>query len=92
MCAAIDLQRANAQHVRRRLRCLRDAPKNRADAKHELLRAERLRQIIVGAERQSANAVLLFLARREHEHRDVARRVVGAQLLEDVVARTCRAA
>ena len=79
--------RADAQHVGRSPRRLRDAPKDRADAQHELLRAERLRQIVVGAERESANAVLLFATRGEHEHRHVARRVVGAKLLEHLVAR-----
>ena len=60
---------------------------NRADAKHEFLRAERLGEVIVGAERESANAVLFFAARREHEDGHVARRLVRPQLLEHVVAR-----
>ena len=49
--ASIDLERANAQHVGRRLWRLGDASQDRPDAQHELLWAERLRQIVVRAER-----------------------------------------
>ena len=68
----------------------RHAAQNRADAQHELLRAERLREVVVGAECESSNAVRLFAPRGEHEHRDVARRRGVAQLLEHVVARRAR--
>src|SRR5689334_3214462 len=61
-----------------------------ADAEHELLRAERLGEVIVRAEREATNAILLFAARREHEHRDIARCRIGAKLIEDVIARGAR--
>ena len=51
VCTAIDLKRTDAKHVRRWLRCLRDATKDSPDSKHELLRAERLGQVVIGAER-----------------------------------------
>ena len=49
VCSSIDLERASSQNVHGRLRSLRNPPKDRADTKHELLRAERLRQVVVGA-------------------------------------------
>ena len=67
-----------------------EAAQDRADAQHELLRAERLREVVVGAEREAANAIRLFAARGEHEHRDVARGRLRAKLLEHVVARGAR--
>ena len=64
----------------------RDAPENRADAQHELLRAEWLREIVVSAERETANPIGFFATRREHEHSDLARRGCGAKLLQHFVA------
>ena len=56
---------------------------SRLDPEHELLRAERLGDVIVGAEREAANAIDLFLARREHHDGDAAGRVVALQFFED---------
>ena len=86
MRAAVDLKCPDAKDVSRLLRRLGDAPENCPDAQHELLRAERLGQVVIGAERESANTILLLFPRREHEHGDIARCIVGSQLLEHVVA------
>jgi hypothetical protein len=48
----VDLQRADLQSVAARRSRRADAAQDRADAEHELLRAERLREIVVGAERE----------------------------------------
>ena len=87
MLVAVDRDRADGEDVGRAGAAGAQAAQDRADAQHELLRAERLREIVVGAEREAANAVVLFAARREHEHRHVARRRLRAKLLEHVVAR-----
>src|SRR4029078_9168803 len=58
-----------------------------ADAQHELLRAERLREVVIGAERESANTIRLLDACREHQHTDALRWVGGPQLFQDVVPR-----
>ena len=75
------------EDVRRSGAARAQSPQDRADAQHELLRAERLREVVVGAERQASNAVGLFAASGEHEDGHLARRGLGAQLLENVVAR-----
>jgi len=84
MRAPVDLQCPDAKDVSRLLRRLSHAPQDCPDAQHELLRAEWLGQIVVGSERKAANPILLLFPRGEHEHGDIARRIVGSQLLEIV--------
>ena len=48
-------------------------------ARFELLHGEGLDDVIVGAERQAAHALALLAARREHDHRHVARLVARPQ-------------
>src|ERR1051325_8576317 len=87
MLRAVDRDRAEGENVGGPDTARAEPAENRADAEHELLRTEGLREIIIGAERQAPNAILFFAACGEHEHRDVARGRLGTQLLEDVVAR-----
>src|SRR3569833_675540 len=86
MLGAIDRDRSDRENVGGAHTAGAEPAKNRVDAEHELLRAEGLREIVVSAEREAANAVLLFAAGSEHEHGDVAGRRLGAELLENVVA------
>ncbi len=67
-----------------------DAAQDGAHAKHELLRAEGLGEIVVGAEGKTLNAVGLFAPRRQHEHGDVARGIGTAELLQHVIAGDAR--
>jgi hypothetical protein len=48
-------------------------PQHRADPRDQLGRAERLGDIVVGTDLQSANTVALLAARRQHDDRHVAR-------------------
>ena len=72
------------EHIGRGVRGGTHASQDRADPQHQLLRAEGLREVVIGAEREAADAIRLFAARGEHEYRDIARGVVTAQLLEHV--------
>ena len=64
-----------------------ETPEDRADPQHELLRAEWLRQVVISAERQTANPIRLFTARGQHENGHLARRRLSAELLEHFVDR-----
>ena len=46
-------------------------PQDRLDTRHQLSRAERLGQVIVGADLQAGNPIGLFGAGGEHENVDV---------------------
>ena len=58
-------------HGRRRQR---GAPQQRADAGHQLARAERLGEVVVGAQLEADDAVQLLGARRQHQDRQRAQR------------------
>ena len=63
------------------------APEERLDAAHQLAQAERLRQVVVGAELEADDLVDLVVARREHEDRRLrAGRTHAAEHLEAVDA------
>jgi len=59
---------------------------DRGDPEHELLRAERLREVIVRAEFQSADAVGFVLACGQHQDRHAGRVRILPQASEDVEA------
>jgi hypothetical protein len=69
---AVDLDR-----VAGKLR--RAPPQDRLDARGELLRRERLGEVVVGARLEAGDLVVLHGARGEHEDRQVARARVAAQ-------------
>ena len=60
------------------------AAQDRADARDELAGAERLDDVVVGAELEAEHAVGLVAAGGEHDHRHA---LVGAQLAQQVEAR-----
>ena len=66
------------------------APQQRVDTRHEFRRRERLDHIIVGANAQAAHAFALLAARRQHDHRQVARVVARAQPPADLQSRNAR--
>src|SRR3989440_7956626 len=68
----IDLEWTDGDRVRAG-RSAASATQDSANAKHELQRAERLREVIIRAEREAANAVRLLSAGGEHEHGNLAR-------------------
>src|SRR3954467_5834142 len=90
MCRPVDAQRTNGEDVARSVPAGTHATQDRRDAEHEFLWAERLREIVVRAKRQALNTILLLAARREHEHRDVLRRLDAAQLFEHFVTGNAR--
>ncbi len=59
------------------------AAQQRLDARNQDLGAERLAQVVVGAERERAHDVGLLAARRQHDHRNAA---ALAQLLRELEA------
>ena len=63
------------------------APQNGADARGQFARVEGLRQIIVGAQFQAHDAVHIFAARGQHQHRDFAFLPQPLENLEAVDAR-----
>ena len=65
----------------------RQPAQHRSDAEDEFLRRERLREIVIGAEREALDAVRLPLARREQDDAQVLCFLAAAQLREHVVAR-----
>ena len=97
----VDLRRVYRHPVRAAVQCdppgrddapggdgrRRQAAQHRADAQDELLRGERFREIVVGAEREALDAVRLILARREQDDAQVLRFLAATQLGEHVVAR-----
>ena len=58
---------------------LRGPPGEGAHAHDELADAERLDDVVVGADLEAEDAVVLVAARREHQHGDVREDRVGAQ-------------
>src|SRR5688500_16424611 len=63
------------------------APKNRLYPQHHLGRTEWFGQIVIGAQRQSADTVGLFASSGQHEHRHVSGRLVAAQPFQNVESR-----
>src|SRR5881227_322545 len=59
---------------------------HRAHPQHELLRRKRLREVVVGAERQALDPVRLFLAGRQQDDADLLGLLAAAQLGEHIVA------
>ena len=86
MRRTVDADRSDLQQVGGRLARASGTTEDRPDAQYQFLRAERLGEIVVSTERQSANAILLFLARGEHQHGDVSRSFLGADVLQHVEA------
>ena len=60
-----------------------DAAQQRGDPRGQLLRAERLGDVVVGAELEARDAIGFFAARRQHDDRDRRGRRIGAQRLAD---------
>jgi hypothetical protein len=92
MCAEIDLERADLQSVAARRAARAEAAKDGAHPEHQLLRAERLGEVVVRTEREPLDAIGFLATRREHQNGDVACRVVRAQLVDHLVPRTSPAA
>ena len=64
----------------------RAAPEHRLDARDQLARRERLRQVVVGAGIEAGDLVGFLRARRQHHDRDVARIRIAAQDPDQVEA------
>ncbi len=62
----------------------RQAPQDRTDAQDQLLWGERLREVIIGAEGQTLDAIGLVLAGGQQQHAHIARFVAAPQLGEDL--------
>ena len=56
-----------------------DAPHHRRHPRHQLARGKRLGEIVVGAGVEAADAIILGLARGQHDDRDMRSRLVAAQ-------------
>ena len=70
--AGVDLELAVGYLARLQLAALGDAAaQDRLDARDELARVERLRQVVVGADLEPDDLVHVFVARGEHQDRDV---------------------
>ena len=67
--ARVELDRADAHRALVARRRPIGAPQQRVHARDELARAERLRHVVVGADREPDEQVGLAVARGEHEHR-----------------------
>ena len=87
----VDGQRPVAQR-RRPAGCALDPAEQRGDAGGQLARAERLGDVVVGAQLESRDPLGLFAPRREHDDRDQRRRRIAAQRLADEEAVHARAA
>jgi len=86
VCGAVDHEGTNLNLVAT-THCTRaNSAKDCTDPQHELLWTEGLGEVVVGAECESLDAILLVTTSGEHEDRDVASCRVGAQLIEHVVA------
>ena len=81
----VEAQAFDLDHVARELR--RAPAQHRLDARGELLRRERLGEVVVGAGLEAGDLVLLHRARGEHQDRQVARALVGAQAPREGEAR-----
>ena len=66
------------------------SPRHRAHPRHELVRAERLGDVVVGAELEAADAVRFFGARGQHDDGHAGGGLVGAQRLADIEAAHAR--
>src|SRR5689334_13243767 len=82
----VDVDRTDREDVRWRGGRRSYSSQNRADTEHELLRAEWLREIVIGTEAEPPYAVWLFDAGRQHQHADVPGGLRGSELLEDLVS------
>jgi hypothetical protein len=90
MLGAVDRDRARCDRIGRRRSTRCRSTQDRSDAKHELPRAEGLREVVIGAQREASNAIRLLAPSGEHQHGHIPRRLVGAKLLEDLEAREAR--
>ena len=72
MAGAIERQPADLD-ASRRCRSGAAAPQHRIDARQQLARRERLGDVVVGAAIEAGDLVALGGARRQHDHRQVAR-------------------
>ena len=86
---AVDDQVAAHDRLARRRRRL-DAPQRRADAGQQLLGAERLGDVVVGAGVERAHLVAFGAARREHQDRHARRLAHAAADLDAVDIRQAR--
>ncbi|ABA47730.1 hypothetical protein BURPS1710b_1624 [Burkholderia pseudomallei 1710b] len=68
----------------------RAAAQHRLDPRHQLLRRERLRHVIVRADLEAEDLVLLVAARGQHDDRNVLRALVVAQVARERDARFAR--
>src|SRR5262245_31472325 len=71
-----------AQHLRRAWRPRRTTEQS-SDARDQLLRAERLRDVVVGPKLEPLHAVSLLAPRRQHDDRQVRHRRIAAERLAD---------
>jgi hypothetical protein len=78
VAAEIHDQRTKRQRRSGRLRALR-ATHQRANPRHQFVGAERLRDVVVGADLETDDAVALLGARGQHDDRNRGGRLVGAQ-------------
>ncbi len=82
---AVDLQAPEPE--RRRRRALRRLPpEDRLDAEQELANAERLDDVVVGAELEAHDPVDLLPLRRHHDDGDVQRGLIALERLADLEA------
>ena len=83
----IEVQRAVPDAVLRVLGPPLDAPQQRAHARDQLARRERLRHVVVGADAEPDQHVRLAVARRQHQHRHLPLALHPPAHLEPVEAR-----
>ena len=86
-CASRSTRRLPNSNARRRLLLALRAPQDRLHAEQELAHAERLHDVVVGAELEADDAIDLLALRGEHDDLGVARRRVALQRLADLGAR-----
>ena len=86
MRGAVERNRSSDHAPARRDGGRGEPPQDGANAQHELLRGERLGEIIVGAEGESLDPIRLVLARREQQNPDIARLITPPQLGENLEA------
>src|SRR2546429_2246276 len=87
MCSALDTKRPNLPDIVRILVTRLYASEYRGNAKHKLLRAERLGQIVVSAHAEAFDSVAFLAARRQHQHRDAGSSWICPQLFHHFEAR-----
>ena len=81
----IERDRAVGERLGRRRGAVRP-PQQRAHARHQLVRAERLREVVVGAQLEADDALGLLGAGGQHDDRDRRGRLVGTKQPADLQA------